>query len=98
MGPGPMMGGAPPQGMPMSQPRPSMMAAGQPHSAVGPPGGMPPAGGQFSNHLGPASVSLSGDLNRPSSSKEQLRGGNQLVSSLARALFLGWPLAKDQVW
>ena len=76
MGPGQLMGGAPSQGMLMSQPRPQMMAAGQPHPAVGPLGGMPPAGGQFSNQLGPASVSLPGDLNRPNSSKEQLRVAN----------------------
>ena len=35
----------------------------QPH----PVGGSP--GGHFSNHLGPASVSMPGDLNRPNSSK-----------------------------
>ena len=63
-GPGQPMGGVPPQGM---QPqRPPMMGAGQPH-----PGGGTP-GGQFSNHLGPASVSMPGDLNRPNSSKEQV--------------------------
>ena len=76
MGPGQLIGGAPPQGMPMSQPRPPMMATGQPHAAVGPPGG-----GQFSNHLGPASVSLPGDLNSPSSSKEQLRGKYTILAS-----------------
>jgi hypothetical protein len=60
----------------MSQPRPQIMATRQSHPAVGPLGGMPPAVGQFSNQLGPASVSLPRDLNRPNSSKEQLRVAN----------------------
>ena len=76
MGPGQLIGGVPPQGMPMFQSRPPMMAAGQLHPVGGPLSGLPPSGGQFSNYLGPASVSLPVDLNKPSSSKNSSEESN----------------------